>query len=394
MSRYPGFPVSRFPNFPVSRFPVSRFPGFPAFIHSSGMVHGDVCFDNLLLIPFTTYSPLAPRTNPSFLLLSPLQCGLHPQQRRGARGRVPGQPAPHALSLVHPDPHTNNHNPNPFPLPSLAYIHSSGVVHGDVCPDNLLLTDRRRLKIAGFGVARFEADCQARGRAGAQCADSCGTAQEATGVAGSEAGAGAGAGAGRRAGVDEAAQQKSEVRAVEVLREPQGVVRDGEAEERRGVGLDVEVGGRGEVGDARGGAEEGVPVGDGEGGEAVTAQQGDGWLPHDASGETGSVGYMAPEVLAGLPYDRRADVYSFGICLWELLTCETPFDSFDFSEMASAISEGVRPILPHKCPPDIARVMRCCWEGSSAMRPSMPQVIAMLERVNVFSGKEIPVHNI
>ncbi|CAI5471762.1 unnamed protein product, partial [Closterium sp. Yama58-4] len=178
----------------------------------------------------------------------------------------------------------------------LAYIHSSGVVHGDVCPDNLLLTDRRRLKIAGFGVARFEAHCKARGRAGAQWGGGPGSA-----------------------GVNEDSGKRAAVAAM---------------------------------------------------------------------------GYMAPEVLAGLPYDRRADVYSFGICLWELLTCETPFDSFDFSEMASAISEGVRPILPHKCPLDIARVMRCCWEGSSAARPSMPQVIAMLDKVNVFSGREIPVHNI
>ncbi|GJP54017.1 hypothetical protein CLOM_g13129 [Closterium sp. NIES-68] len=213
----------------------------------------------------------------------------------------------------------------------LAYIHSSGVVHGDVCPDNLLLTDRRRLKIAGFGVARFEADSKARGRS--DRLDSSAGGQRDSGGAGGE-------------------------------------------RESGGAGV-VETG------------EEG-----GAGGEAAGSQQGCGWLPHDATGETGSAGYMAPEVLASEPYDRRADAYSFGICLWELLTCETPFDSFDFSEMASAISEGVRPILPPKCPPDLAHVMRCCWEGVPAARPSMPQVIEMLQKVNVFSGKEIPVHNI
>ncbi|CAI5963746.1 unnamed protein product [Closterium sp. NIES-64] len=368
-----------------------------AYIHSSGVVHGDVCPDNLLLTDYVTSSL---PSHPPFLIPPPplSLANIH------SSGVVHGDVRPdnllrtdHVTSSLLSHPPLFSHPPT-----SLAYIHSSGVVHGDVCPDNLLLTDRRRLKIAGFGVARFEGDCRARGRGGAQRCDNSGSAgvlgdsQEQTGVAGSEAGAGAGAGVagaevGGRGGDEAVGQQPQDVLQGEDL---QDSARNGEGEERRGVGRDVEVGRR-EAGEARGGggaaggAEEGVVTGGEKGGEAAG-----GWLPHDASGETGSVGYMAPEVLAGLPYDRRADVYSFGICLWELLTCETPFDSFDFSEMASAISEGVRPILPHKCPPDIARVMRCCWEGSSAARPSMPQVIAMLEKVNVFSGKEIPVHNI
>ncbi|KAJ1290869.1 hypothetical protein BS78_02G276000 [Paspalum vaginatum] len=36
--------------------------------------------------------------------------------------------------------------------------------------------------------------------------------------------------------------------------------------------------------------------------------------------ETGTYRWMAPEVIEHLPYDHRADVFSFGIVLWELLT--------------------------------------------------------------------------
>lgn len=32
--------------------------------------------------------------------------------------------------------------------------------------------------------------------------------------------------------------------------------------------------------------------------------------------------WCAPEVIKGLPYDQRADVYSFGVICWELLTRE------------------------------------------------------------------------
>jgi serine/threonine protein kinase len=33
---------------------------------------------------------------------------------------------------------------------------------------------------------------------------------------------------------------------------------------------------------------------------------------------------MAPEILRGEPYTRAADVYSFGVILWELCNGEIP----------------------------------------------------------------------
>ena len=39
----------------------------------------------------------------------------------------------------------------------------------------------------------------------------------------------------------------------------------------------------------------------------------------------GTYAWMAPEVLEQKPYDERADVYSYAIVLWELLTLQEPF---------------------------------------------------------------------
>lgn len=45
--------------------------------------------------------------------------------------------------------------------------------------------------------------------------------------------------------------------------------------------------------------------------------------------------WMAPEVIEHKPYDGKADVFSFGVVLWELLTCRVPY-----SEMTPLQVEG------------------------------------------------------
>ncbi|XP_021809749.1 serine/threonine-protein kinase STY8-like [Prunus avium] len=45
----------------------------------------------------------------------------------------------------------------------------------------------------------------------------------------------------------------------------------------------------------------------------------------EMTGYTGTPGYMAPEVLESKPYNRKCDVYSFGIFLWEMYCCDMPY---------------------------------------------------------------------
>ncbi|KAL0293709.1 UNVERIFIED_CONTAM: Serine/threonine-protein kinase STY8, partial [Sesamum angustifolium] len=59
--------------------------------------------------------------------------------------------------------------------------------------------------------------------------------------------------------------------------------------------------------------------------------------PRDMTGETGTLGYMAPEVLDGKPYNRKCDVYSFGVCLWETYCCDLPYTDLSFAEVSYAV---------------------------------------------------------
>ncbi|ONK81789.1 uncharacterized protein A4U43_C01F32890 [Asparagus officinalis] len=109
--------------------------------------------------------------------------------------------------------------------------------------------------------------------------------------------------------------------------------------------------------------------------------------PNDMTGETGTLGYMAPEVLNGNPYNRKCDVYSFGICLWEIYCCDMPYPDLSFSEVTSAVvRQNLRPEIPRCCPSSLANVMKRCWDANPDKRPEMDEVVSMIEVIDTSKG--------
>ncbi|XP_042418566.1 serine/threonine-protein kinase STY46-like isoform X5 [Zingiber officinale] len=97
--------------------------------------------------------------------------------------------------------------------------------------------------------------------------------------------------------------------------------------------------------------------------------------------ETGTYRWMAPEVINHLPYDEKADVFSFGIVLWELTTSKIPYENMTPLQAALAVRQGHRPEIPETTHPRLSDLMRRCWEGIPTERPTFSEIVVELEEL-------------
>lgn len=101
--------------------------------------------------------------------------------------------------------------------------------------------------------------------------------------------------------------------------------------------------------------------------------------PSDDSIMTGSVGttqWAAPEVLNSEKYCEKADVYSYGILLWELLTHDIPFRGLKNVQVALAvINQDSRPLIPQNCPPKLGKLIKICWDKDPNRRPDFKTIV-------------------
>jgi serine/threonine protein kinase len=72
----------------------------------------------------------------------------------------------------------------------------------------------------------------------------------------------------------------------------------------------------------------------------------------EVTGQTGTLGYLAPEVLQGKPYEHKCDVYSFGILLGETYCCAMAYPNYSLANVSYHVVKLVR--LP--CPPTLGLV--------------------------------------
>jgi Tol biopolymer transport system component len=74
----------------------------------------------------------------------------------------------------------------------------------------------------------------------------------------------------------------------------------------------------------------------------------------------GTAAYMSPEQARGMPVDRRADIWSFGVVLWEMLTGRTLFEGHTVSDVLASVLKEAPDLeaLPSGTPPYLRRLIR------------------------------------
>mmetsp|Transcript_37282 Transcript_37282/g.42584 ORF Transcript_37282/g.42584 Transcript_37282/m.42584 type:complete len:730 (+) Transcript_37282:202-2391(+) len=101
------------------------------------------------------------------------------------------------------------------------------------------------------------------------------------------------------------------------------------------------------------------------------------------TGNCGTVQWMAPEILGNQAYAEPADVFSFGIILWELLTAECPYDGMTAIQCALAVlNRDQRPQIPSWCPPALKSLILSCVERNPSDRPIFSQVCLALDAMS------------
>lgn len=56
------------------------------------------------------------------------------------------------------------------------------------------------------------------------------------------------------------------------------------------------------------------------------------------TGQCGTYQWMAPEVIAGHVYTEKADVFSFGVILWEMFTRKVPYEGMQPMQVLTLFS--------------------------------------------------------
>mmetsp|Transcript_3419 Transcript_3419/g.6236 ORF Transcript_3419/g.6236 Transcript_3419/m.6236 type:complete len:419 (-) Transcript_3419:574-1830(-) len=102
------------------------------------------------------------------------------------------------------------------------------------------------------------------------------------------------------------------------------------------------------------------------------------------SGQTGSIPHMAPEVWKEKPYNEKADLYSYAVLVWVILTLEMPY--FEFARdvvllTKRVMDEGHRPPINGKWPKKLQILLGKAWSEDMNKRPTMEEVCITLKAI-------------
>ncbi|MCC6903147.1 MAG: serine/threonine protein kinase [Polyangiaceae bacterium] len=101
----------------------------------------------------------------------------------------------------------------------------------------------------------------------------------------------------------------------------------------------------------------------------------------------GTPEYMAPEQAAGTPVDARADLYTLGVILYEMLSGKTPFSDDDLVVVLTRQMTADPPALPASIDPNVAALVMQLLAKNPDERPQ--SALDLMARIEAFSAVAI-----
>ena len=100
----------------------------------------------------------------------------------------------------------------------------------------------------------------------------------------------------------------------------------------------------------------------------------------------GTAAYMSPEQARGKPVDKRADIWAFGVVLFEMLTGTRPFTGHTVTDALAAVLE--RPPDLDRVPASVRPLLRRCLEKDATRRlRDIGDAMALVDEAPVAGGR-------
>jgi len=100
---------------------------------------------------------------------------------------------------------------------------------------------------------------------------------------------------------------------------------------------------------------------------------------------TGTLAYRSPELLKGVTPTCSSDMYSYGVCLWQLLTRSRPYGSENlYVVIFGVVSYQLRPEVTKEMRalhPAYVRLFEDLWSAEPSQRPSSKQTMTRLRNM-------------
>ena len=95
----------------------------------------------------------------------------------------------------------------------------------------------------------------------------------------------------------------------------------------------------------------------------------------------GTVKWMAPETLSNAPYTTKADIYSFGLIIWEVITRRPFFEEFKFNAQieVQVVNHNARPPIS-TFSPMLQEVIQQIWHADPSERPSAAALVSVISK--------------